>query len=482
MAFRHGDAFTQAGVHNIGYYIQKIMSGAYTLHASTIQTTGNNDTRYARTSQEASDNARLIFDILMDPDVASYELFNGVVDKFWGGSFAASYYYHFGQGGTPAPDIPTDPTLYGRCQAFIDNPLDVNCQAGNKQPGLYPASGNGSYYTAICGLLGYIEVVSGYNPAHNLNHYAGIFNGIGLYPDTATLTPPAIYTDNGFPRYPGVAQRPIDITPNYDFPVQYDNGVSFTRPWIVRWNENYRQELMEYGILGLTCPVSVNGYSYQIPVCYNSQKTITQGYYINLLEQIWFDILGLPRGNGNSNGSIAEGRNSDHLRMRGLGIPYYSNGYSYFPFTAQGGSIYYNVTGSATSASSPSVFENNWQYWNGNYTKRPFTRNMAEYGLFEKWGAENMLPPFSTPADYENYPWCCMVQDGQPEQAALDCIHSIQTWRESSYWTAAKIQQAQEAARYWYNYFYSEHQGGGSPIGPVTPAGRQKEWRWVIYR
>lgn len=482
MAFRYGDTFSQSGVHDIGYYVQKLMNGDYTLNGGRV-TTDNNNYHYSRTSVEAQQNARFIFDILMDPDVASYDVQGGTVEAFWAGSFAASYYYNFGAGQTPSPAIPTDPTLYGRCQAFIDNPLDSACQAGHYQPGLYPSGGNGSYYTAACALLGYIDVVSGFNPYHSIDHYAGIFDGIGTT-DTASLLPPDIYVQNGFPQYPGIYQRLIDVTPNYDFPIQYDNsGGYWLTPWIVRWLPSYRQNTMEYGILGLTCPVSVNGYSYHIPDCENNVKTRTTGNTINLLEQIWFDILGLPRANGNVNSTRTEGRTSDHLRMRGLGIPYYSNGYSYFPFTATAGSRYYNVTGSATSASSPPTFESSWQYWNGTYTRRAFTRNMAEYGTDEKWGAENILPPFTTPTDYEVYPWCCMVQDNDPEGAVLDLIHSIQTWREANYWTTTLIQEAQTAARYWYNYFIAEHQSGGgsTPSQPVTPAGRQRTWRWPIY-
>lgn len=481
MAFRKGDNYTQAGVHTIGYYVNKIVAGDYTLHGMISTTSNDNSYKYPRNSQEAHDNARLIFDILMDPDVASYYVQNGKVEAFWAGSPAAANYYNFGDGGSSLIVIPgiTQPEATAACEAFIENPLNPSCQAGEKQPGLYPVSGNGNYYTAVCAILGYIDIVSGLNPWHSLNTYV-LFDGIGSAVNMGTQTPPNIYTQAGFSS--SDLNRFIDPTCEYDYPVQFDSAGSFMRPWIVRWSPISRQQQMEYGLLGLTCPISINGYSRGIPLSYNNAKTRTTGNIINFLEQIWFDILGLPRANGNLNGNIQEGRSSDHLRMRGLGIPYYSNGYGYFPFTAAAGNRYYNNVGSQTSASAPPTFENNWQYWNGTYTKRAFSRNMIEYRNAEKWGTENMLPPFSTPTDYEVYPWCIMTKDGDPEGAVLDLIHSIQTWRLSTYWTAGKIQNAQTAARYWYNHFIAEHKGGGGPSGQATPAGRQEQWKWGIYQ
>lgn len=462
MALHKGDPISQASNRDISYYVGKVIDGTYNIHAQRA-TTDNNDTRYARTSVEAQDNARLIFDMLMDPEIAEYYVDGGgLVAAFLQGSPAAAFDYNFGGGSANIP------TIGG----------NAGCTAGKNQ------AGNGSYYTAICAILGYIEVLSGYNPYHSIYHYTE-FDGINTSIDMGYTTPPASYGAVGFSSaavrrrranegfIPGTSPYPAYDKPAADFPLQYQPSSSHMyTPWRLYLTPAIRQQEMEYGILGLTCPSSVNGYSYGINLCTGGVKTKTGGDAITLLEQVWSDIMGMPY-------LVNNGITDIKTPSRGLATPYgvgAEEPYGYFPFSATG-QYYEDWQGTLNYTK---FFETEWQYWNGTYTGRSFIRNLDELdpvgaATFERWGAIDAIPPFTIPTSYNPLPWVCTVTDGDTDGAILDLVNSIQTWRKSFYWTQARITQAQDAARYWYQYFIAEHT-------TATPAGTQEEWRWPIFQ
>ena len=461
MALHKGDNIAQASNRGISYYVGKVIDGTYNIHAQRA-TTDNNDLRYARTSVEAQDNARLIFDMLMDPEIAEYYVDGGgLVAAFLQGSPAAAFDYNFGGGSS------TIPTIGG----------GANCTAGTKQ------TGNGSYYTAICAILGYIEVLSGYNPYHSIYHYTE-FDGIATNIDMGYTTPPASYGAVGFSSaavrrrrasegfIPAISPYTAYNKPAADFPLQYQPSSGSYTPWHLYLTPAIRQQEMEYGILGLTCPSSVNGYSYGINLCTGGVKTKTGGDAITLLEQVWSDIMGMPY-------LVNDGISDIKTPSRGLATPWGDGAdapYGYFPFTAAPG-YYEDWEGTLNYTR---LFEQDWQYWNGTYTGRSFIRNLDDLadlgaGTGEKWGGIDAIPPFTTPTSYSSLPWACTVTDGDTDGAILDLINSIQTWRKSYYWTQARITQAQDAARYWYSYFIAEHT-------TATPAGTQEEWKWPIFQ
>lgn len=466
MALHKGDNISQANSRDISYYVGKVIDGTYSIHAQRA-TTNNNDLRYARTSVEAQDNARLIFDMLMDPEIAEYYIDGGgLVQAFLQGSPAAAYDYNFGGGSANIPVIGGGAT----------------CTAGKNQ------LGNGSYYTAVCAILGYIEVLSGYNPYHSIYHYTE-FDGINTSIDMGYATPPASYGAVGFSSAavrrrrayegftPGMSPYTAYDKPAADYPLQYQPTSGSYTPWHLYLTPAIRQQQMEYGILGLTCPSSVNGYSYGINLCTGGVKTKTGGDAITLLEQVWSDIMGMPY-------LVNDGISDIKTPSRGLATPWglgADEPYGYFPFTAAPG-YYEDWEGTVydPNIGYTKVFEQDWQYWNGTYTQKSFIRNLDDLadlgaGTGEKWGGIDVIPPFTTPTSYSPLPWVCTVTDGDTDGAILDLVNSIQTWRKSAYWTQARITQAQDAARYWYSYFIAEHTTS-------TPAGTQEEWKWPIFQ
>jgi len=508
MSFKQWDSYQPSENHDIAYWINQ---------GRSISTGGSSE-KFARTSQAALNNVTLLHDMWFDADCGLYCLGSWQREDSQGrqGYMVAGLH-----AGTPA----TIQDFIYKTLKRTPPPSQAVCQTGIGSPGNEGLFDSGGLLSAFCGLLGYIEVKSGYNPffadgciGYQKTQNAAFFQGISNY--SASI--PYLYTGIRSPlswyNYNTTKVRGVP----FPLPMIYGYGTGSARQYITRYpllnlTTNQKRREYNYGLLGLVEPTSfLYGYSkgreYAI---LNSSYQVTEngqtdGDAINLIEQFFMDIVGSiwsaslrypDYTNGNyqeySGSPSAALFNNDINRMlnQGLGTPRYgSNDYA-----------------SLGSGRGPQVYSYDWGYggfnnvykiqiWNGNATGRSFSR-----GCFTRQDLGNIIAPYMPPFDglyseawatdnnaseytnlmttygqesgitfpYFQMPWCITGGD-TPEQSALDCVNSIETWKRSL-WTASMITQAQEAARYWYNYFGGSG-GGGDPTGY-----KNRHWNSVIF-
>lgn len=465
MAYGYMQQINSNYVKGLPYWINQFALGNIKIHAD--RTLG---ARYSRTSQEAYDNMLTLYTILSDDNTGCYDarLIDGVayVDDLVCGTpgtirdfIIKSKIRPSQSGGSGLTDGCGSDVTHGTTTICGQGGVDIN-----------KLKAKTCLMTSIAGLMGIIEVVSGYNPFFYTQDYIDMqgylsAGGDHYYSMDGTTT----YTYSQTDRYnvTNYSLNNIVWTP-YDYCNYWTNGVS---------NYNMGSEAQmrncKYGILGLFIPYSCHCYSYGRK--YNPQNNpsivrLTDGDLINYIEQILYDICGLVI-NDTAWMTVA----SQFTEALPWGL---SNGnvrnpkINYTKFNGQSGHLtYYNER----------IFNNNFTYdfnhWNGQYTKRELSNIVCDYGELEAYNnrtgnydsyvpTDNHMGGFIAPittdppwsnrlislSDYQYLPWWASGIRNQPEAAAVQLINSIDTWG-AGYWTAEKIQQAREAARYWYDRF-----------------------------
>ena len=508
MSFKQWDSYQQTENHGINYWLNQ---------GRTISTGGTSQ-KFARTSQQALNNVLLLHDMWFDKDCGLYVLGPWQREDNQGRSGNMVVGLH---AGTPAT-----------IQDFIYKTLDRTppastaiCKTGIGSPQNEHLFDSGGLLSALCGLLGYIEVKSGYNPFYDDGCIskqktldATFFQNISSF----SVSLPYLRTGIKSPWY--WYNYNISKTRGVPFPLPaiYGYASNNVRKYITRYPQlnlttSDKRWYYNYGLLGLTEPQSfLYGYSkgrnYAI---LDSNYSIiesgqTEGDEINLIEQFFMDIIGSVWSNelryaepDDSNyqeytaspSACLFNNDSDRMLNAGLGSPRYGSNNFADLGNYRGPQVYSYDWGSGG-------FNNVYriQLWNGYYTGRSFMRGLftnadlqgiiAAYmppfdGIYsEAWDSNDMSYIYTdlmstygdtsnVPFTYLQMPWC--ITGGQtPEQSALDCINSIEVWKKQL-WTASMITQAQEASRYWYDYFGGSS-GGGDPTGYIG-----RHWNSVIF-
>lgn len=505
MSFKQWDSYQESGNHGINYWIAQ---------GRTIST-GSTSQKFARTSQQALNNVQLLHDMWFDKDCGLYCLGPWQQQDSHGiGGFSVQGLY----AGTPAT-----------IQDFIYKTLNRTppasqavCKTGIGSPGNEQLFDSGGLMSALCGILGYIEVKSGYNPFYDdgcirnqKTQDATFFQNISAF--SAQI--PYKYTGVKNPWYWYNYSTTKTRGVAFPLPIIYGYDQNSVRKYITRYPQltlttNQKRREYNYGLLGLTEPVSfLYGYSKgrNYVVLDNNFSIIetgqTEGDEINLIEQFFMDILGAVWSNTLVTPNTAQQDyaaapsaqlwNNDINRMQNAGLG-----------TSRFGNVNYADLGNGFGTQVYSYdwgsggFANVWQIqaWNGYYTGRSFAKGLftnsdtqgiiAAYmppfdGIYsEAWSSNNTSYQYTqlmqtygntgqVPFTYYQMPWC-ITGGSTPEQSALDCINSIETWKKAT-WTTAQIAQAQEAARYWYDYFGGSG-GGGDPTGYIG-----RHWNPVIF-
>ena len=479
MAFAYGEQLQVSGIHWLTYWINEYGKGNIKIHV------GRNNERYARTSQEAYDNMLTLYTILSDEKTATYYAYSP------GGGLA---YCRDLVCGTPAAirdfimKSKMRPASGGSGSSFPN-------ACGSDAHGTTAICGQGGIdinkvkaktclMTNIAGLMGVIEVVSGYNPFYHTQEYIDlqgyyIYDGDKYYNMDPTATEAYSKTD----RY-GAAHYSLSnvVWTPYTYCNYYTNGLSNTNMGTEAEMRNCK-----YGLLGLLMPYSCSCYSYGRK--FNPQNNpnyvmMTDGDPINFIEQVLYDICGMI------DYDLAWSTNSSDFLY-------------YLPFGLSNGNITqtrtdyvkYNGNNAHLFNYNNKIFNNrfqyNWNHWNGQYTKREFSnivcgnRDLVAYNMrtgnddyyqarYNYTGGyiEALLvdPPWGNKLnslyDYQYLPWWATGTRNRPEAAAEQLINSIDTWG-NGFWTPEKKQQAKEAARYWYDRF-----GGPSDDEGLTFQGK----------
>ena len=480
MAYGYGQEMDENRVTWVTQWINAYGAGDIKIHVD------RNNARYSRTSQEAYDNMLTLYKILSHSNTATYYAY----------ATGGKAYCRDLVAGTPAAI--RDFIIKSKMKIAGSGGTDVLDGCGSDIHGTTIICGQGGIdinkykaktclMTNIAGLMGVIEVVSGYNPFYHTQEYLDLqgyylYNGDKYYSmdpsNTGNLSKNYSKTD----RY-GAAYHSLDnvVWTPYTYCNYWTNGLRDTNMGTEAEMRNCK-----YGILGLLMPYSCSCYSYGRK--FNPQNNpnyvmVTDGDEINYIEQILYDICGLISYDlawstntnditsylpfGLSHGNITQTR-TKYKKYDGVNVDQYNENRRIFN----------------------NQFQYNWNHWNGMYNKREFSnivcgnRELLAYnertGNYDYYQARynynggyiaNQLvdPPWSNRvndlADYQYLPWWATGLRDKPEAAAVQFINSIDTW--DGYWTSVRIQQAKEAARYWYDLF-----GGPSADEGLTFQGK----------
>lgn len=465
MASGYGYLIDDNATKWLTYWIAEYARGNIRIHVD------RNNGRFARTSQEAYDNMLTLYKILSDENTGCYKAYGGTVGVAYAQDVVC---------GTPAMirDFIIKSKMRPR-QGHGEADLIDGC--GSDVHGTTVICGQGGVdinklkaktclMTSIAGLMGVIEVVSGYNPFFHTQDYIDMqgyysYSGDKYY----SMDPTTTYTYSKTDRY-GVGNYSLanKVWTPYTYCNYWTNGINN-----VNMGTEAQMRNCKYGIIGLLMPYSCSCYAYGRkfnPQNNPSTVMLTDGDEINFIEQILYDICGLPTKDmiwtksnsgftyylpwGLSNGNITEAR-TDYVKFNGQSSWLYDYNQRIFNNT----------------------FEYDWNHWNGGYTKRELSNIVCRSGDLEVYDPDDDLfttwnpfrnasggfiagvgvdPPWTNHiidlADYQYLPWWASSIRNQPEAAAVQLINSIDTWG-IGYWTTARIQQAREAARYWYDRF-----------------------------
>lgn len=485
MAFAYMTPLNASGIYWVKRWVNQYGLGNIKIHVNTT------NTRYARESQEAYDNMLTLYTILSDENTATYyaTMVDGVPHcrDIAAGTPGAIRDYIIKSKFRPSGS--SGGGVLDACGSDVHGSTVICGQGGIDINRLKSKS---CLMTNIAGLMGIIEVVSGYNPFYHTQEYIDM-QGYALYDGKRYYdmdpTGPGMFskTYSKTDRYNAVNYSLADkVWTPYEYCNYYTSGI--TNVTMMGTEEQIRN--CRYGILGLYIPYSASCYSYGRK--FNPQKNpnyvyLTDGDPINFIEQILYDICGLVSYDlgwstnwstniaqyltfGLSHGSQLSTR-TKYVQYNGTSVDQYNDG----------GQQYFN-----------NVLTGDFCRWNGLYTKRdisdimgnPIVYNpvsdsyvtyskpnvspdgekyIANYGVTPPWS--NVITDLS---DYQYLPWWATGTRNQPEAAAVQLINSIDTW-DSTYWTNERIQQAREAARYWYDRF-----GGPSGDEGIVFQGKTK--------
>lgn len=461
MAYAYGERLNINNIRWLTYWINEFGLGNIKIH---VDSTGG---RYARTSQEAYDNMLTLYTILSDEKTATY---------FAYATDSSTAYCRDLVSGTPAAirdfiikskfktSGSSGSGLYAGCGSDIHGTTTI-CGQGGVDINEYKAKT--CLMTNIAGLMGVIEVVSGYNPFFHTQEYIDLqgyyaYDGYNYYNMDPTETETYSLTDRYNAANYSLAGKAW--TP-YTYCNYWTNGLSNTNMGTEQEMRNCR-----YGILGLLMPYSCSCYSYgrKYNLANPNAVRLTDGDPINFIEQILFDICGFITYD------LAWSTNQSDFT-------------NWLPFSLSNGNItavrteYVKHGGQSSTLYNYNQrifnnrFERQWNHWNGMFTKRDFSyilpggllvynKRTESYETYTHRGANgngyiaglSLDPPWSNVitdlTDFQYLPFWATGIRNQPETAAVQIISSIDTWGYS-YWTPEKIQQAKEAARYWYDLF-----------------------------
>lgn len=463
MAYAYGETVNPSNVRWTRYWIRQYADNNIKIH---VDSTGG---RYARTSQEAYDNMLTLYTILSDENVATYWAdTNAVCKDLIAGSPAAIRDFIIKSN---IKIRQQSQGLITGCGSDTHGTITI-CGQGGVDINKYKAKT--CLMTNIAGLMGVIEVVSGYNPFFHTQEYIDLqgyytYFGDNYYNWDPTDTNNYSITD----RY---------NTSNYSLsgkiwtPYTYKNTRTNSQGMgNIAMGTNDQMQNCRYGILGLLTPYSCSCYSYGRKYNPNNDPSIiriTEGDPINYIEQIIYDICGLAAYN-------TAYITASPINFRNW-VPFgLSNGGNSMAYT-ETDYIHYNGQSKTVHNENNFLWLNGDDYnrvshWNGLYTKRDFssivcdnneltigqnnvTYNRDQYinGNGSYVASIGSFPPWSSKvinlADYQYLPFWATGTRNKPETAAVQIINSIDTWN-INYWTPEKIQQAKEAARYWYDLF-----------------------------
>lgn len=471
MAFAYNEILDTSRIYWVKWWISKYARGDIKIHVD--RTTG---ARFARTSQEAYDNMLTLYTILSDTDTATY----------WG-RIAGN-------------DIKCKDLIAGTPGAIRDFIIKSKIKPRSSGSDLMPGCGSDVHGTTticgqggvdinklkaktclmtnIAGLMGVIEVVSGYNPFFHTQDYLDMQ---GYY----------LYAGGKYYNYDPTDQQNYSVTDRYHTanysldniawtPYEYHNTYTNSGLGDNPMGTEDQMRNCRYGILGLLLPYSCSCYSYGRKYNPNNNTyyvNVTDGDPINYIEQILYDICGLAAWDaGYTTASANSFRN-----WVAFGL---SNGGNDGTWTETDYVDYAGVSKTCRNHNRGLRFNGttvwDFSHWNGMNTKRDFSsvvcnnndlviwdpsyNNFVAYtrDIYNNKRGAYTAAPMQVPSwgnnkvldllDYQYLPWWATGTRNKPEAAAVQFINSIDTWG-LDYWTPEKIQQAKEAARYWYDRF-----------------------------